>query len=99
MTDVYERDIAAELIREALQEWHDHGAALDDQLDFELLSRIKAQFDFTEAGLAIVSAVAYDPNREIHAGYRVTREAKVGSNTFFADAQKECLSIWCRVWE
>ena len=88
-----------EYIREALQEWHENGTPLEDQLDFDLLSQIKAEFDFTEAGVAIVSAVAYDPNREIHGGYRVTREVKVGSNTFFADSHKECLSIWHRAWE
>ncbi|MBQ4480555.1 MAG: general secretion pathway protein GspK [Victivallales bacterium] len=88
-----------ELIREALQEWHENGIPLEETLDFNLLTEIKANFDFTEAGLAIVSAVAYDPNREIHAGYRVTREAKVGSNTFFSDSKKECLSIWHRAWE
>lgn len=88
-----------EYIREALREWHENGTPLEDQLDFDLLSQIKSEFDFTEAGVAIVSAMAYDPNREIHSGYRVTREAKVGSNTFFADSHKECLSIWHRAWE
>ena len=88
-----------EAIHDALQRWKDDGIALEDSLDIDLLTNIKANFDFTEPGLALVSAQAYDANREIHAGYRVTREAKIGSRTFFADNDKECLSIWDRRWE
>ena len=86
-------------IHEALRRWREESVALEDSLDIDLLTKIKANFDFTEPGLALVCAQAYDPNREIHAGYRVTREAKVGSRTFFADDHKECLSIWDRRWE
>lgn len=86
-------------IHEALQRWKDDGTALEDSLDIDLLTTIKSHFDFNEPGLALVVAQAYDANREIHAGYRVTREAKIGSRTFFADTDKECLSIWDRRWE
>ncbi len=88
-----------ESIHEALLRWKEDGTPLEDVLDLDLLSQIKANFDFTEPGLALVVAQAYDSNREIHAGYRVIREAKVGSRTFFADSEKECLSIWDRRWE
>jgi hypothetical protein len=86
-------------IHDALQRWKDDGTPLEDSLDFDLLTTIKANFDFTEPGLALVVAQAYDTGREIHAGYRVIREAKVGSRTFFSDNNKECLSIWDRRWE
>ena len=86
-------------IHSAIQKWQEDGTALEDSLDIDLYSKIKQEFDFTEPGLALVSAQAYDPNREIHAGYRVIREAKIGSRTIFADSQKECFSIWERIWE
>ena len=88
-----------EAIHEAIRLWRDEGTALEDTLDIDLITKIKAAFDFNEPGLALVCAQAYDRNREIHAGYRVIREAKIGSKTFFADNQKECLSIWDRRWE
>lgn len=88
-----------ETIHEALRQWREDGISLEDSLDVDLLTKVKAAFDFNEPGLALVEALAYDQNREIHAGYRVTREAKIGSRTFFADTQKECLSIWERRWE
>lgn len=86
-------------VLQALKEWHENGTPLEETLDLDLLTKVENNFNFTEAGLAIVNARAYDPAREIHAGYRVTREAKISSRSFFADSARECLSIWERRWE
>lgn len=85
-------------IEEALKLWHDEGIPLDDTLSGELLMELKANFNFTEAGIAVIEANAYDGQREIMSGYRVVRESKISSKTFFADSHSQCLSIWERRW-
>jgi len=86
-------------IREAIDEWNTNKTPIEDSLDIDLLTQVKNRFSFEEAGLAIVAAQATEPNREIEAGYRVIREAKINSKTFFSDTHKECFSIWERYWE
>ncbi len=88
-----------EAVMQAINEWQTNGTPLDDTMDFELLTQVRSSFTFAEPGLALVVSTAYDSGREIHAAYRVTREAKMSSRTFFADRHKECLSIWERRWE
>ena len=86
-------------IREAIDRWNTDFIPIEDSLDIDLLTQVKNRFSFEEAGLACVVAQATEANREIEAGYRVIREAKVNSRTFFSDTHKECFSIWERYWE
>ena len=88
-----------EAIHFALQEWNLNGTPVEETLETTLLSQVRNRFSFDEAGLATVAAVAADANRENQAGYRVVREARISSRTFYADRQKECFSIWERLWE
>ena len=85
-------------IQEALKRWREDGTPLEESLDATLLISLQSRFSFTEAGVAVVEANAYDRQREIMSGYRVVREAKMSSRTFFADKKKECLSVWERKW-
>ncbi len=85
-------------VMDALRRWKEEGIPLDDSLDATLLISLRSNFSFDEAGVALLEAQAYDGQRELMAGYRVVREAKISSRTFFADKQKECLSIWERKW-
>lgn len=85
-------------IQEAMKAWREEGIPLEDSLDATLMANLKSNFNFTEAGIAVVEANAYDAQREIMSGYRVVREAKMSSRTFFADSKRECLSIWERRW-
>ncbi len=85
-------------VMEALRLWREEGIPLEDSLDMELLLTLKNNFSFLEAGVAVVEANAYDGQREVMGGYRVVREAKISSRTFFADNKRECLSIWERKW-
>ena len=99
LLDIGPDSVELETIRYALQEWNLNGTPIEDTLDTALLSQVRNRFSFEESGLATVAAVAVDAHRENQAGYRVVREARVGSRTFFADSQKECFSIWERLWE
>ncbi len=85
-------------VMEALRLWREEGIPLDDTLEMELLVTLKNNFSFLEAGVAVVEANAYDGQREVMGGYRVVREAKISSRTFFADNKRECLSLWERKW-
>ncbi len=85
-------------VMDALRRWKEEGIPLDDSLDATLLISLRSNFSFDEAGVALLEAQAYDGQRELMAGYRIVREAKISSRTFFADKQKECLSIWERKW-
>ncbi len=85
-------------IKEAIKRWTEEGIPLDESLDGDLLISLQNEFNFTEAGVAVVEANAYDGQKEIMSGYRVVREAKMSSKTFFADSHKQCLSIWERKW-
>ncbi|MGN0867233.1 MAG: hypothetical protein ACI4SG_06110 [Oligosphaeraceae bacterium] len=85
-------------VMDALRLWREEGIPLEDSLDMELLVALKNHFSFLEAGVAVVEANSYDGQREVMGGYRVVREAKMSSRTFFADNKRECLSIWERKW-
>ena len=99
LLDISPDSAELEAIRYSLQQWNENGTPIEDTLDTTLLSQVRNRFSFDEAGLATVAAVATDANHENQAGYRVVREARISSRTFFADSQKECLSIWERIWE
>lgn len=86
-------------VRDALKEWREKGTALEDILEADLLIELRNSFDFNEPGVMLCHAEAYDANREVHAVYRVTREANLNSRTVFADRRGECLSIWERLRE
>ncbi|MBO7741608.1 MAG: hypothetical protein J6S21_03555 [Victivallales bacterium] len=88
-----------EMIHEALEQWRENGIAVEESLDFDLLTSVKSNFSFTEAGVALCVAAAADAGNEIRAVCRVTRVARFGNTGFFADKQKECLSIWEKKWE
>ncbi len=96
--DLTEGDGDFVAIQEALKAWREEGIPLEDSLDATLLANLKSNFNFTEAGIAVVEANAYDAQREIMSGYRVVREAKISSRTFFADTKRETVSIWERRW-
>lgn len=85
-------------IEEALRLWREEGTPLEDTLDGELMMELKSNFNFNEAGIAVIEANAYDAQREVMSGYRVVRESKISSKTFFADSHSQCLSIWERRW-
>ena len=85
-------------IEEALRLWREEGTPLEDTLAGELMMELQENFNFTEAGVAVVESNAYDAQREVMSGYRVVREAKMSSKTFFADSRSQCLSIWERRW-
>ncbi len=91
------REVA--LLREAIDAWNNDGVPVEDSLDLTLLTQAKARFNFNEATVALVAAVAQDPGREISTELRTTRVARFGATGFFADSRKECLSIWERVRE
>ena len=96
--DLEEEDADVLDVMEALQRWKEDGIPLDETLDATLLITLKSNFSFSEAGVALLESQAYDGQRELMAGYRIVREAKISSRTFFADKQKECLCIWERKW-
>jgi len=99
LLDISPESAELEAIHYTLQEWNQNGTPIEDTLDDPLLSQVRNRFSFDETGLATVAALATDSNRENQAGYRVTREARIGSRTFFSDSHKECFSIWERRWE
>lgn len=93
-----EDDVEVLEVMEALRRWREDGIPLDDTLDATLLISLQSDFTFAEAGVALLESQAYDGQRELMAGYRIVREAKISSRTFFADKKKECLCIWERKW-
>ena len=86
-------------VLEARQQWEEHGTALDDSLDIELLSKIRSAFNFTENNLAVITAAAYQQDRELRTCYRNTRETDISKATFFSDRSRQTLSIWERTVE
>jgi hypothetical protein len=88
-----------EMIHDAIAQWRDSGIPVEETLDFDLITSIKAKFSFTEAGIAQCVTAASDAGNEVRAVCRVIRVARFGNTGFFADTKKECLSIWEKKWE
>lgn len=94
-----ESSLEVSAILDALRRWRNDGTALDESLDLDLLTQLRSHFDFNEGGIALCHAESYDANREVHAVYRVIREARMNTRSVFADRKGECLSIWERLRE
>ncbi|NLZ62434.1 MAG: hypothetical protein GX902_01380 [Lentisphaerae bacterium] len=92
-------DSELEEVLEARQQWEEHGTALEDSLDIELLSKIRNAFNFTENNLAVITAAAYQQDRELRTCYRIIRETDISKASFFSDRSRQTLSIWERTVE
>ncbi len=92
-------DSELEEIQQARKQWEEEGTALEDALSTELWSRVLGAFNFTETNLAQVSARASEPDRSLHSGYRIIREANLSRATCYSDKKLQTLAIWERMIE
>lgn len=90
---------ALEEIREARRRWEEEGELVTDTLSVELLSQVRNVFDFSEAAVGQITAVAYDSGRELRSVYRVIREVNMSQSSLFSDSNRQTLAIWERMLE
>ncbi len=95
--DLSDNDLAEVL--DAREQWEKNGTPLEDSLEIELLGKIRNAFNFTENNLAVITAAAYQQDRELRTCYRITREADITKATFFSDRLRQTISIWERIVE
>ncbi len=95
--DLSDREL--EEVLQAREAWETQGTPLEDSLEIELLSKIRNAFNFTENNLALITAAAYQQNRELRTCYRLIRESDISKATFFSDRGRQTLSIWERTVE
>lgn len=88
-----------EEVRFARQQWEEEGTAPDEVLSEELWSKVRNAFDFTENNLAVVTALAFEPDRSLQGSYRITREANMSKATCYSDKKLQTLAIWERILE
>ncbi len=86
-------------VLEARQLWRDAGTRLEDTLSEELYSKVSAAFSFKESTVAAISVLASDDDGEFRTFFRQVRFADSGNSNFFADRNRETLSIWERIVE
>ena len=86
-------------VLEARRRWREEGVRLDESLSEELYSKVSAAFSFTESSVVAISVTAADAEGEFSTFYRLIRFADSGNSHFFADRNRETLSIWERVIE
>lgn len=88
-----------EEIREARRRWEEEGELVADTLSAELLSQVSNAFDFSEAAVGQITAVAYDQGRELRSVYRIIREVNMSQSTLFSDSDRQTLAVWERMLE
>jgi len=86
-------DDELEAVLAARERWLSEGEALEENLDPELVTRLRAAFSFQESGVTTIVATALSPDGEIQRTLRMTRDCRP-TRAAFADARREYLSLW-----
>ncbi|NMA43390.1 MAG: hypothetical protein GX946_08405 [Oligosphaeraceae bacterium] len=92
-------EIGMEEVLQARELWETEGVELSESLSEELWSQVQSNFDFTENNLAQIYAVAYEPDRSVHAMYKIIRETNISRASCYSDRKQETMAIWERMLE
>lgn len=79
--------------------WLQEGTPLNDSLDEVLYSKVSNAFSFTEGKVMAICVTATDDSREFWTVFRMTRLVDSTDRNFFADKNRQTLSIWERTIE